>query len=425
MTYPINLTSPTTLTTSVLIADEVATPNGSVDSIGYLSLVSPSLLPVSAALEVQSTKGAVLVPRMTSTQITNLTNSTSVATDGMIVYDNTNDVFKFRQAGSFINPSAGPGSSTDNAIVRWTGSKNLNNSGTILSDTNNITGALSMTLGVASTSLGTLVLRNATNANTTTLRAGATASNLTFTLNDPAVATANAPMITSGGGEISESQSTIRLGIPSSGTGSFLLRNGANAFTITAQSGVSTENCSFTLPTATPTNNANLTAAYGVPLSASESQIIPIADDMGFSNSTITAGTTSVIASLNIAGMYADPTLVPLIPAPGAGFAIIIRKMYLRFVGTSVAYTGGGAVYAQYGTGGAGTGIVATSTIAAAFMTANALQSITVDGLSASQFNTSDIENQAIYLSNATGGFGTGDGTIKISIWYSTINVGS
>lgn len=54
----------------------------------------------SAALEIQSTTGALLVSRMTSTQRDNLT-----AVDGMIIYNSTTAAFNFRENGAWVTGS--------------------------------------------------------------------------------------------------------------------------------------------------------------------------------------------------------------------------------------------------------------------------------------------------------------------------------
>lgn len=53
----------------------------------------------SAALDIQSTVGALLVPRMTTTQKTALT-----PTNGMIIYDTTLSKFSFYEAGAWVQP---------------------------------------------------------------------------------------------------------------------------------------------------------------------------------------------------------------------------------------------------------------------------------------------------------------------------------
>lgn len=64
----LNNTAPTTYTTSVLIGDTVATTGSSNDGLPIMS-VDGNGNTISAALELQSTEGGFVPPRMTSTQI--------------------------------------------------------------------------------------------------------------------------------------------------------------------------------------------------------------------------------------------------------------------------------------------------------------------------------------------------------------------
>lgn len=79
----INLTSPSAMNTAVLIADSLLTTGGSSDSIATMTKVAG--VPVKAALEIQSTTGGVLLPRMTNTQITALTPLVA----GMVAFNST------------------------------------------------------------------------------------------------------------------------------------------------------------------------------------------------------------------------------------------------------------------------------------------------------------------------------------------------
>jgi len=100
----INLRAPSATASSMLIADNVNqnSINGSPDCTGRPTLAGGS--PVSAALEIQSKLGGVLMPRMTTAEI----NALNV-TDAMMVYDTTLAQFKFRQGGAFIAYNTGPG----------------------------------------------------------------------------------------------------------------------------------------------------------------------------------------------------------------------------------------------------------------------------------------------------------------------------
>jgi YD repeat-containing protein len=68
------------------------------DSSGHVGITGAPA--TSAALEIESTTGALLVPRMTQAQRTALT-----AVNGMIVYDTTNNAFYFYENGAWVTGS--------------------------------------------------------------------------------------------------------------------------------------------------------------------------------------------------------------------------------------------------------------------------------------------------------------------------------
>jgi hypothetical protein len=78
----INKVSPATFTTGVLVGDTVATPRGGSDSIPKMTTVGNRV--VSAALEVQSSKGALLLSRLTAAE---RNDGNFVPTNGMILYN--------------------------------------------------------------------------------------------------------------------------------------------------------------------------------------------------------------------------------------------------------------------------------------------------------------------------------------------------
>lgn len=97
---PINLTAPSVSPSAVLIADNINTAGGSPDAItqGLTRVtVNGVLQPVNAALEIQSTSAALLLPRMTTAQIAAMPS----VTDGMIVYNTTTSSVNVRQSGVF------------------------------------------------------------------------------------------------------------------------------------------------------------------------------------------------------------------------------------------------------------------------------------------------------------------------------------
>lgn len=141
----------------VLIGDYVnntlTTPAGSNYNVPTVTTVNS--VPVSAQLELQSTTGALLVMRMTTTQ----RNALVTVADGMLIFNSTSGVFNFRQGGSWVALSAGAGGvtgpgggSTDNAVARWdgTGGNTLQNSLVIIDDSGNLS-AVNVSAGASGT----------------------------------------------------------------------------------------------------------------------------------------------------------------------------------------------------------------------------------------------------------------------------------
>lgn len=95
----INLVSPSTFTTAVLIGDTV-TSGGAQQTIPSLTKVGG--VAVSAALEIQSTTGTLLLPRLTQAQITALQTPTQTTVDGMMVYNSTSSSFNLFAGGSVL-----------------------------------------------------------------------------------------------------------------------------------------------------------------------------------------------------------------------------------------------------------------------------------------------------------------------------------
>lgn len=138
-------------TGGVLIGDYVnnttTTPAGSAYNIPTPTLVST--VPVSAQLELQSTTGALLIMRMTTTQ----RNALITVVNGMVIYNSTTTTFQFYQNGGWVSLSAGAGGvvgpgggSTDKAVARWNGAggATLQDSVLIVGDTGAVTGMLTI-----------------------------------------------------------------------------------------------------------------------------------------------------------------------------------------------------------------------------------------------------------------------------------------
>lgn len=101
----LNLISPATFTTGVLIGDTVDTANSGTDSIPHLTTVNG--VPVSASLEIQSQIGALLISRLTTAERDAMT-----VVNGMIIYNITTNMFNLRENGNWIELGAGNGDVT-------------------------------------------------------------------------------------------------------------------------------------------------------------------------------------------------------------------------------------------------------------------------------------------------------------------------
>ena len=142
--------------TSLLVSDVVKTVGGvNLGNVIQGELSTIGGLPIAAALEIRSTKGFLVVPRMTPAQITAIetaaTNNLTALSPGSVVYDATldggNGAFRLRMNTGWTNVFAASGTiigptlpTTDNALVRWDGidGTEIKNSGAILDDFANL-----------------------------------------------------------------------------------------------------------------------------------------------------------------------------------------------------------------------------------------------------------------------------------------------
>lgn len=116
--------------------------------------------------------------------------------------------------------------------------------------------------------------------------------------------------------------------------------------------------------------------------------------------------------------MYATPVL--LLGAPGANRLIVVKNMDIALKYGTTQYAAGGAILAQYKNTAHGAGTAATATLAAA--TINGLTADTVEIVAGvSSIVNANAVNQALYLSNQTGAFTTGDSTFVVTVDYSII----
>jgi len=123
-------------------------------------------------------------------------------------------------------------------------------------------------------------------------------------------------------------------------------------------------------------------------------------------------------------GMYATP--VSVIAAPGANKAIVVNHAVLNMTYGSAQFVGGGVVGLQYGSTAHLAGAAASATEAATDFTGASASTLFRLGAGVSTgAAVTSAANAAVYISNATGAFTTGDSTFKLWIWYEVIPTNS
>ncbi len=107
----INTSSPTVYTSSVLIGDVTNTTSQGGDPT--MTTAGSPVKPVSACLELQSTNGALLLPRITNTSMTGLN-----VVNGMVVYNSTFNSLYAYQNGAWGPLITGGAPSTSDYILK-------------------------------------------------------------------------------------------------------------------------------------------------------------------------------------------------------------------------------------------------------------------------------------------------------------------
>jgi hypothetical protein len=131
---------------------------------------------------------------------------------------------------------------------------------------------------------------------------------------------------------------------------------------------------------------------------------------------------TVVLSSANIKAMYATPVVI--IPAQGAHTIVVLHDVFYEFVYTAPAYTGGssGTFVLQYGNtihgGSSNVSIFSPSLLS---NTQNILAQSNEPNLNLTG-SISSLVNTAIYASNTTAAYATGNGLVNITLFYSVIN---
>lgn len=226
--------------------------------------------------------------------------------------------------------------------------------------------------------------------------------------------------------------------------GDWILVNGTDASEIlvvvtSSSTGVTTAGfaASGTVNTANIVNNAVTYAKFqqvaadslvGNPTgSLANAEGITLGNGLSFSGTTLQLNTTYLqlatfsLTAAQFKGMYATP--VSVLAAPGAGLMNIVDSVAINMTYGTTQYAAGGAVGLQYGNSAHLAGGAASATEAATDYTSAAANTMFRfgAGLGAGAVTSTSI-NTAIYISNATAAFTTGDSTFAGSIWYKTVS---
>lgn len=130
------------------------------------------------------------------------------------------------------------------------------------------------------------------------------------------------------------------------------------------------------------------------------------------------------LTAAQIIGMYAAPQLI--IPAPPTGYAINPIQTVIEVDPTATQFTGGGVVAPQIGNTVHGGGTLFTTTLAAAVVNGASTVVTQLAGTGANVTlvkSTGSNATAGLYLSNATGAFATGTGTLTVYLIYNLVSL--
>lgn len=128
----------------------------------------------------------------------------------------------------------------------------------------------------------------------------------------------------------------------------------------------------------------------------------------------------TVTATLTNAQILAlNSTPIQLVGAYGSGTLIIVNSMILENLNTGTAYTSGGAIGAYYGT--TNQTYPASATVASTFLTSPTAKALAICGPGFADDLAADCLNAAVSISNASGNFATGTGTLKVILNYTVV----
>jgi hypothetical protein len=190
-------------------------------------------------------------------------------------------------------------------------------------------------------------------------------------------------------------------------SGDLFVGNASNVATARALSG-----------DATMSNTGVLTIAAGA---VSGSKIANNAVDYAQLALDVGAQATVTLSAAQIKALYDTP--VQLVAAQGAGTLIIIDSILWDIAFVTTQYTAGGVLAAQYGNAAHGAGPVASGTLAAASLNGVAANGFLSNGGVAGTLSVTKTasQNVAVYLSNQTGDFTTGDSIATLYVRYRVV----
>lgn len=135
----------------------------------------------------------------------------------------------------------------------------------------------------------------------------------------------------------------------------------------------------------------------------------------------VAATATVSLTAAQIIAMYTTP--VQLIAAPGSGKLVLIDSILWDIAFGTMQFTAGGAIQAQYGNTTHGAGPAASGSIAAATLNGVAASGFVANSSGAATLNApATVENTAVYISNATQAFATGDSTVNLYVRYRIVS---
>lgn len=130
--------------------------------------------------------------------------------------------------------------------------------------------------------------------------------------------------------------------------------------------------------------------------------------------------TTITLTAAQVNTMFTTP--VALLPAPGAGSFYIVQQAIFVNENGGTAWTSGGAITIGYSNANPGSPNALSGTIAATFLTTPTVKQIlTLAGVQTASAAESTLDNLGIFISNATGVFATGTGTLKVRLLYTLV----